>query len=167
VETPRVMRSGWDVLLLFLVLAALSGLTIFLVDHFGTDTEKAGAILGIVVPAIATIGAAIFGVTVGYSAGNRAGKAEGEEGKQVAVDSARRDVGAAALGRPLAEAEEGLEAIVQTLIRRGRSPAGKEALVFGAEELRAEPLELDWGRMTGALEQVKTARAKAETYAAR
>ncbi len=163
---PRVMRSGWDVLLLLLVLAALSGLTIFLVDHFGTDTEKAGAILGIVVPAIATICAATFGVTVGYSAGNRAGKAEGEEGKQVAVDSARRDVGAA-LGRPLAEAEEGIEAIVQTLIRRGRSPAGEEALVFGAEELRAEPLELDWGQMTGALEQVKMARAKADTYAER
>jgi hypothetical protein len=84
------MRSGWDVLLLLLVLAALSGLTIYLVDHFGTDTEKAGAILGIVVPAIATIGAAIFGVTVGCSAGNRAGKAQVETARAKAETYAER-----------------------------------------------------------------------------
>jgi len=66
-----------DVALIALVLAAVITITIFVVVHFADNATNAATILGIVIPGLATVGAAIFGVRAAYNAGQAKGEATG------------------------------------------------------------------------------------------
>jgi hypothetical protein len=52
VKPAQPGRNAWDFGIVFVVIVALLLLTGFVVDHFRQDTEKMGAILGIVVPSL-------------------------------------------------------------------------------------------------------------------
>ena len=53
------------------------------IGKFDSERDTVTGVLGVVIPAFATIGAAMFGITVGYNAGESKGKATGEaDGKE-------------------------------------------------------------------------------------
>ena len=119
----------------------------------GIVSTNAATILGIVVPAFATIGAAAFGITVAYGAGKTEGEARGAAGKDAAVKQAQTDV-ANRISGPLQEARETVANLVSTIEQHASSPAGERAIVLGPEpgaepragaapEAQAEPLVLD------------------------
>jgi uncharacterized membrane protein len=89
-DTPKSpIRSGIDVLLIIVILGALVAITIFVVNHYKGQSTDAATILGIVVPAFATIGAAAFGITVAYNAGAAKGEAKGDSKAQTAATEAK------------------------------------------------------------------------------
>lgn len=155
--TPRVRRLDvWDVLLIVAALSALIILTLYTARHYAGDATKAATVLGIVVPAFATIGAAAFGVTVAYSAGQAQGQARGQADKDAAVMTAKADA-AELLSDPLDAAERRFGEISRLVQERAYSPPGSRALLLGVRaptkrfdlgeeatvELQPEPLEVE------------------------
>jgi hypothetical protein len=67
--------SKWDAVITLIVVSALVGVIVFLVEKYGTDTEKIAAVLGVAAPVLA----AAFGVSIGYYTGTKKGEAEGKE----------------------------------------------------------------------------------------
>jgi hypothetical protein len=126
IPTPR--RSLVDALLLAITLGALVGLTVVLIKHYPTSADAA-TILGIVVPAFATIGAAIFGVTVAYNAGQAKGEAKGEQGKIEATDEARRHTAATLLPR-VNSALSAVSTMREAIQSAGASPSRERSLLF-------------------------------------
>jgi hypothetical protein len=81
--------AGLAVLILGILVVLL-----IVMPEFNEDRDTATGVLGVVIPAFATIGAALFGITVGYNAGQSSGKETGKaEGK--AEGEARKDEAAA------------------------------------------------------------------------
>lgn len=68
----------WHAFSLVAVVAAILGALWLVFEEFGKTTEEGLAILGVVIPGLVTIGAAVFGVTA-YAAGNASGQAAGNE----------------------------------------------------------------------------------------
>lgn len=62
-------RNGWDALIILLVLGALAGVFYMALFAYRNDTCSVTGVLGTIVPAIAAIGAAAYGVTAGQQAG--------------------------------------------------------------------------------------------------
>lgn len=82
-ETPTEGDIGvLELVRAALVLLVLVGLTVYLVEHYGSDEKKAAALLGIIAP--------VLGAAVGVSIGFTAGKAKGKEGKTDAVKAGRK-----------------------------------------------------------------------------
>jgi hypothetical protein len=108
--------AGLAVLILGILVVLL-----IVMPEFNQDRDTATGVLGVVIPAFATIGAALFGITVGYNAGQSSGKETGKaEGK--AEGEARKDE-AAAVARTQGR-KEVAEEVAERLERgRGRSPS--------------------------------------------
>jgi hypothetical protein len=156
------VRSGMDVLLVVVILGALVALTVFVVAHYKGHSTDAATILGIVVPAFATIGAAAFGITVAYSAGAAKGEAKGETKAQEAANQAASST-AWRLGSYVTPALEAVRDIRSTLETTATSLPGERTLRFGPEEqdsrggtaLDPQPLheaEAQLERLQGAIE---------------
>jgi hypothetical protein len=118
----------WHVAALGVLMAALLIALALVIPKFNSDRDTVTGILGVVVPAFATIGAALFGVTVGYSAGaaqgETTGKAKGEANKDAAVTQALGAVHANA-----SDAQEAMDAIVKGITTHLNSPAGSNAFL--------------------------------------
>jgi hypothetical protein len=154
---PTGRRSGWDVLIIAVALTALIVLTIYTARHYGGNATNAATILGIVVPAFATIGAAAFGITVAYSAGQAKGEATGQAKtaaeKEQAVATVRKET-AEKLAPALASARDALREISGQLNRHAYSPPGETEMILGVRprgegiergtiELEPQPVPLD------------------------
>jgi hypothetical protein len=63
--------------------AHFSHWVVYLVRHYGSDTEKIAAVLGIAAPVLA----AAFGVSIGYYSGNKAGQSTGKENAKKELSS--------------------------------------------------------------------------------
>jgi hypothetical protein len=113
----------WSFASLLVVVAGLIVITVYVVGHYKLEATDAGTILGIVIPAFATIGAAIFGVTVAYKAGAKTGEQEGtKKGKRQAADKVDAELNRAQnVGTP----------ILETITREGTSGAGTDEIVIG------------------------------------
>jgi hypothetical protein len=141
-------RGYLDVLLVAVILGALVGLTIFVVDHYHAHSTDAATILGIVVPAFATIGAAAFGLTVAYKAGAAKGEASGAA---QAKDAAEQAVSSTVA--PVSyDVDRALEAVRRSradLETAGYNPPGETGLMFAPYRLRerfdepTEPITVD------------------------
>ena len=98
-------------------------------------------------PVFATIGAAVFGVTVAYSAGRTTGEAAGADAKRSAVAQGRRSLAQDVLDR-LGPAGESIERILDPIKTLLPSPEGERAHVLPAGQplrhaLRIEAQDLD------------------------
>jgi hypothetical protein len=122
-------RNAWDVVVVGLVLLFLGGITVFLVQKYGTDAEKVGSLLGILVPAVG----AVFGVTIGYQAGTRKGEAEGQATAKKQIKDE--------LGERLGQLEGVIGKVVGKIHREGASPRGREAFELERVEFDAADLQ--------------------------
>ena len=135
-EPSAPQRHTWvDVALIALVLATVATITIFVVVHFASNATNAATILGIVIPGLATVGAAIFGVRAAYSAGQAKGEATGT---LVAADAAK-----AAQQQTAQRFSGGIEVVKQlitsfheNLQTQTSSPSGRRTLYFAEEQPR-------------------------------
>lgn len=134
--TPASKRSWVDVALIALLLAAVAGITSFVVIHFDQNATNAATILGIVIPALATIGAAIFGVTVAYNAGQTTGKAAGAAGKDEAISDATKQT-ALKFAPGISSAAHAINAFHGDIHTRAASPPGTHVLAFLEPEAAA------------------------------
>jgi hypothetical protein len=73
--TAAAAHNLWDAMVALIVVGALVVLVVYLVRHYGSDTEKIAAVLGIAAPVLA----AAFGVSIGYYSGNKTGQTTGKE----------------------------------------------------------------------------------------
>jgi hypothetical protein len=72
--TPPTRRETiFDVLIALIVLAALVLVFFIALNTYRSNITNASAVLGAIVPAISTVGAAAFGVAAGVRAGTQAG----------------------------------------------------------------------------------------------
>lgn len=139
VDAPLPRLTPWHVLLSIAVLVTLSGFSAWVVHYYERDTAtNAATILGIVVPAFATIGAAAFGVTIAYKAGQARGEASGQQQGQVAqtaaVSSVRKQT-TDLLSTHIDEAERALDDLHTDLLSRAFSPPGQSRHLFGLREI--------------------------------
>ena len=74
------------------------------------------------IPVLATVGAAIFGVTVAYQAGSRSGATQT---RNEIANTIEREVG---------EATDATEPVLATIESAAASPAGQDVYVLGAPE---------------------------------
>ena len=75
--TPPTRRETiFDVLIALIVLAALVLVFFIALNTYRSNITNASAVLGAIVPAISTVGAAAFGVAAGVRAGTQAGTAQ-------------------------------------------------------------------------------------------
>jgi hypothetical protein len=81
-----------DVVIILSAFAAISVVGVFIVQHYD-DAKDATSVLGVLVPAIATIAAAAFGVSAGVKAGAAAGTsaARAERAQKEAVQAKTRE----------------------------------------------------------------------------
>lgn len=81
VKSESGVTSGHVAALAVVIVGLLVALLLVLQNT--DDANEAANILGVVIPAFATIGAAIFGITVAYKVGNATGESKGkEDGKE-------------------------------------------------------------------------------------
>lgn len=134
-------RTGWDFAIIVVVLVALVGGTVFIVQHYTTSAD-ASTILGIFVPALTGVGGAIFGVSVGYSTGNSAGAARASAGKAAAVHAAKVQT-AAAIAPHVARSREALTKVADSLSTSLPKPAGAKAFRLDAGQSVPQRVDVD------------------------
>ncbi len=122
--------------LVIVVLGILAVLALVM-PKFNAERDTAAGILGIVIPAFATIGAALFGITIAYgegkATGEQKGKAEGEAGKLEAVataESSGRKMAARQILSRLEPAMEASDRVTNSLQAALTSPAGSTRYVL-------------------------------------
>ncbi len=86
--TPAI--TGLHLLGLLIIVGGIVLVLLIVMPKFDATKETASGVLGIVIPAFATIGAALFGITVGYTGGSATGKAKGKaEGRKEVAKQVR------------------------------------------------------------------------------
>jgi hypothetical protein len=130
-----LVRSGWDALVVLLILTALALVFYIAVSNYRTSTTDAAAVLGAVIPAIATVGAAAFGVATGVRAGQQAGTQQAtaalrhaDELEQVTRRQQQAMLRLVPISSKLADQ---LSAMSQQLYKASYSPPGKGTLTIG------------------------------------
>lgn len=140
-DPPPPPRTGWDFAIIVVVLAALVGGMVFIVQHY-TASSDASAVLGIFIPSLTAIGGAVFGVSIGYSTGNTAGHARGAAGKSAAVQAAKAQA-AAAIAPHVSRSRDAVNKVAESLARSLPSPAGARAFKLEAGQSVTQPIEID------------------------
>lgn len=147
-DDPALTKVGgnvWSFLSVSVVVLALVGIVTVIVRQF-TSAADASSVLAVVIPAFATIGAAVFGVSVGYSAGQTKGESAGvAKGEEKMKSDLREPV-----ERVKARAEE-IRRVLMTSLgsapgeRTLRMPSASAATgaLTGADEGRPFSLDLD------------------------
>jgi hypothetical protein len=73
------------------VVVGIIVVVLIVMPEFDSERDTVTGVLGVVIPAFATIGAAVVGITVGYSTGQSSGKEAGKaEGKAEVRPTRRR-----------------------------------------------------------------------------
>jgi type IV secretory pathway TrbL component len=127
-------RDRWDALVVLLILATLALVFYIAVTTYRASTTDAAAVLGTVIPAIGTVGAAAFGVATGVRAGQQTGAQQANDALRRAAEQeqvARRQQQAMARLVPISnELAKQISAITQTLYKASQSPPGKGTLII-------------------------------------
>jgi hypothetical protein len=141
--------AGLAVLILGILVVLL-----IVMPEFNDDRDTVTGVLGVVIPAFATIGAALFGITVGYNAGQSSGKetgkaegkAEGEAGKDEAAAVARtegRKEVAEEVAERLQRGKGSITKVVESLTTALPSPVGEDVFVVDTGSTADAPLRLE------------------------
>ncbi len=85
--TSTSTRTIWDAIIVFLALSALTFITVFAIRTYGENVTNVTTILAAVVPAVAAIGAAAFGIA--YASQARAAQATAEINAQETAEDAQ------------------------------------------------------------------------------
>jgi hypothetical protein len=162
-EAPKGRPSigSGQIVALSVVVVGLIVVTALALGHFNSERDTATGILGIVVPVFATIGAAVFGVTVAYSAGRTTGEAAGADAKRSAVQKGRSELASQVLER-LRPAGESVERILEPLTTLLPSPEGERAHVLPAGAALGRPLRIEGEDLEGASRCLAGARSLLE-----
>jgi hypothetical protein len=118
-----------------LVLVCVAGITVFIVDHYGTNATKATGVLGVVLPSVT----AVIGAAVGYQAGNASGHGKGRAEQADTVKQALKPL--------VQDAAASYEAIASTVETAAEAPAGESRLRLSVPGA-AEPQEIDPDEIT-------------------
>lgn len=157
-----VTLNSWHFWSLVAVLVSLLLALLIVLWRF-TEAGEAASILGIVVPAFATIGSAIFGVTIGYKVGETSGEKAGkEEGRQEGTQELAAKV------RPQVERlrDNLTDQVISPLLRGLESPAGTETLVLPPGAAGTPEVELSGTDLQQAAVDVQTLAALLEVEGA-
>jgi hypothetical protein len=158
---PKV--GPWQLASVLVVIAGLVAIFALALGKYDSNKDTMTGVLGVVVPAFATIGAAVFGVSVGYNAGKSAGeatgKAKGEAGKVQAVADAKRSLATEVLGH-LRNAQAPVAQLVSTVAHAGSSDPGVQSFTLGAGD---GSVEVPTDTLHGATKGVENAIAACET----
>jgi hypothetical protein len=129
----------WSALVALLALGALILILVIVVDHF-SEADDAASILGILVPAVVSLGAAALGAAVATNAvGGKATAEAGQAVAQVKQQGAEEEVNqTVATAQRLASQtqdhvttlEKSLERIVEPVQKASTSPAGERDLLL-------------------------------------
>jgi hypothetical protein len=111
----------WTFLSVLVALLALIGLVVYAGENYKT-VQDATTLLGVVVPAVVSVGAAAAGIRIAYDRGQNTG----EKQKEAELKSKLQPLAEEAQGKT----SEALEPVVQTL----GSPQGTEDLVLAPGE---------------------------------
>jgi hypothetical protein len=155
--------AGLAVLILGILVVLL-----IVMPEFNDERDTATGVLGVVIPAFATIGAALFGITVGYNAGQSSGKetgkaegkAEGEAGKDEAAAVARgegRKEVAEQVAEHLQRGTGPMTKVVESLTTALHSPAGEDVFVVDSGAMADAPLRLEVKDLAAAPESFEAA----------
>jgi hypothetical protein len=126
----QTVSNFWTFASVLTIVVAVVIITLYTVRHYATSATDAGTILGIVIPVFATMGAAIFGVTVAYQSGSRTGEQTGvKKGKNDAANIVEPEVNSM---------HDSAERLVRRIEVHGSSRAGEEMLLLG----RDNPVEV-------------------------
>lgn len=99
----ELMKQAVQLISLAIVLATFAYVLELVIDKWPSASDAA-AVLGVIVPAFASMGAAVFGIQVAYAKGTAAGEASGHErGKK---EVARRVLDASGSGDNLGAMED-------------------------------------------------------------
>jgi hypothetical protein len=154
--------NGWQFASLGAVLLALVIVVALVVLTVDSDQDTAAGVLGVVIPALATIGAAVFGVKVGYDAGRTAGEARGEArgeaGKAAAVREGQAQV-ADQVKRLLPEAGDVTDTIVDPL--QEASPSRRRTVALAVD---GGTVDFDLRPVERIAASVAAARAICDSY---
>ncbi len=158
---PKV--GSWQFASVVVVIGGLVAIVALALAKYDSDKDTVTGVLGVVVPAFASIGAAAFGVTVAYHAGKSSGevtgKAKGEEGKVQAVHDAKKTLASEVLTH-LRNAQAPVEQLVSSVAHAGSSAAGEESFTLASE---AGPVEVTTDTLHGARKGVENAITACET----
>lgn len=155
--------SLWQFLSATAVVAGLVAIVWIVVKNVSGDGDSAVGVLGMIVPAFATIGAAVFGITSVYQSakatGEKVGEAKGEAGKSDAVDNARKRLASELL--PDIDAARSRQSRLGTRLRTaGSSEPGRNILNF--DQTMVEPLAIDPDELDETKAALERVHAKCE-----
>jgi hypothetical protein len=148
--TKGANPTVWTAAIVVVLMGGLVGILAIVAHAYG-KAEEAGAILGVVVPAVVSFGAAAFGAAVAYKAAGgkadaEAGKADAEAKQQSAEEEAQK-VQAASRGTAvdamsqLRTVEEALKHIVEPVTEASSTPVGERDLLLQPAG-RTEPVKV-------------------------
>lgn len=141
-ETTKAQRPTiWTAVVVLVLMGGLVAI-LAITTHRYSEAEEATSILGVVIPAIVSFGAAAFGVAVAYNASG--GKAEAEAGQADAqakqqsaedekqkVQTLTRGTAVDAMGQ-LKAIESSLQRIVDPVTEASRTSAGRDLVLAPA-----------------------------------
>jgi len=165
-KNPMPTVTASSVIPALAALVVMSALSAWIVHYYAADTAtNAATILGIVIPAFATIGGAAFGVSVAYKSGNERGKVSGQAQGRAAA--------AGALASQLKEAQQAVATLKDQLQTQASSHPGSRDLLFGAEAIHVsqggeapQPLRINAEQLEAATESLARASGAAESWLA-
>lgn len=133
-DAAKQAMNVWTVLAVGLVMAALVAI-VWIVSARFNKNDSATAVLGVIVPVFATVGAAVVGIPIAYKQGTSAGQQQGQaQGAQTAK---------AELLPKAADLQRNVDALTTQLRTAGHSPSGAQVLhLTGGLEGTGEPIEL-------------------------
>jgi hypothetical protein len=157
-ETPAPALTKLHLYGLALVIGGILLTLLIVIGQFDSERDTVTGVLGVVIPAFATIGAALFGITVGYSAGESKGtaageakgkddaRAEGEAAKEQAAADGREET--ASVVKRLLPAPDAVERVCSALPLA--SPAYSSQLLYDPNEAAPAPPEFELADMAAA-----------------
>jgi len=165
---PRTTANltPWHLAGLGLLILGIVVVLLIVMPRFDAERDTATGVLGVVIPAFATIGAALFGVSVGYNAGQASGtetgKAAGAAGKQQAVAKAqahgRKEIAEQLVG-PLKRAHKSVDNIVGSLVTALPNPPEGSDFLLNKDQPAPASLRLSIDDVAAAPEGVNAAQA--------
>jgi hypothetical protein len=135
-KKPHSPLTGTQiVLLVFLILIAIVGVTIYLLANDFVHNKDGITFYGQFVQALVIIGGAAFGVPIAWRTAKDAGKKEGASNK--AKDLAER------LAPLAAQLRTGRESVSDPIRHRFAMAPNRESFLVDSESVRTEPLQID------------------------
>ncbi|HVL97083.1 MAG TPA: hypothetical protein VM266_14590, partial [Solirubrobacteraceae bacterium] len=133
-ETKTPSLGPWHAATILILALALVAITALVLGNVENQADSATGVLGVIVPVFASVGAAVFGVSVAYNAGKASGEESGTaKGAAAGEEKAKRDI-AGTLLDDLQTAGTGFETLRRTLRTVGTSEPHRDTLLFAAPD---------------------------------